>query len=155
MQKLDLHFNDAPLMARLLGLAGLIPFFAAGLIGWLPVGLTLKLGLIDVSTTYATLIASFLGGVRWGANLEKQDDFVFVLSVIPSLLVLVCLFFPTPLALGLLTLIFIALGIIDIIDSRRGILTGWYGTLRLWLTLGASASLASMALWFIFNAVDR
>ncbi len=155
MHKLDLQLKNVPLMARMLGFAGLIPFFAGGVIGWLPVGLTSKLGLIDVSITYATLIASFLGGVRWGANLERQDDFVFVLSVIPSLLVLACLFFPTPLALGLLTLIFIALGVIDIIDSRRGFLTGWYGTLRLWLTLGASASLASMALWFILNAVDR
>ncbi len=155
MQEHDLHANETPLMARLLGLAGLIPFFAGGLIGWLPVGLTLQLGVIDIAITYATLIASFLGGVRWGANLERRDDFVFVLSVIPSLLVLICLFFPTPLALGLLTLIFIALGIIDIIDSRRGVLTDWYGALRLWLTLGASASLASMALWFILNAVDR
>jgi hypothetical protein len=155
MREHDLHANDTPLMARLLGLAGLIPFFAGGLIGWLPVGLTLKLGVIDIAVTYATLIASFLGGVRWGANLERRDDFVFVLSVIPSLLVLICLFFPTPLALGLLTLIFIALGIIDIFDGRRGVLTGWYGALRLWLTLGASASLASMALWFILNAVDR
>ncbi len=155
MAKFEIGLNNVPVMARLLGLAGLIPFFAAGVVGWLPIGLTAKLGVIDIAIYYATLICSFLGGVRWGANLDRQDDFVFALSVIPSLLALACLFFPTVLALGLLTVIFIALGLIDIVDSRRGLLTSWYGTLRLWLSLGASASLASSALWFILNATNR
>lgn len=151
MENKFLHFNEIPLMARILGFAGLIPFFAGGTIIWAPIDLSTRLGLMEISISYATLICSFLGGVRWGANMEKKEDFIFVLSVLPTLLAFACLFFPTPLAIGLLTIIFLALGVIDMLDARRNDVARWYGALRLWLTLGASASLASMGLWFMLT----
>lgn len=145
------HFislNVVPLPARILGVAGLIPFCVGGSVGWLDLGLPIQLGLIDICITYAALILSFLGGVRWGANMTDNDPFLFSLSVIPTLLALAALLFPAPLACLILFALFVALGVIDIHDSRHGVIAPWYAPLRLWLSLGACLSLISIFLSF-------
>jgi len=80
--------------ARWLGLAGLLPQFAAlvavfkgGPMAWTALGLAYG---------YAALIFSFLGGVWWGIGLSRPDrtpGWIFVAAVLPSLIAL-ALWFP-------------------------------------------------------------
>jgi len=75
--------------ALLLGAAGLIPFVGSSLcLLFAPDVLGLNSGLLHmVLVTYAALIASFLGGVRWGNALAKPEQYgrEFIIAVMPSL----------------------------------------------------------------------
>lgn len=72
--------------AWVLGLTGLVPFVAgAAVFGWGPprLGGPALLALL----TYAAVILSFLGGVRWGQEMGGRDPrpLTFVGAVLPSL----------------------------------------------------------------------
>ena len=139
--------DTMPRTALLLGVGGLIPFIGlAALITIAPdiAGLgqrPLHMALV----TYAALIASFIGGVRWGNALfgHPWQTREFILSVIPSLLAWLALATPRPYDLMLLIGVFLALGVSDVGLALSGGAPRWYGKLRVLLTAVATLSLLS------------
>ncbi len=130
-------------MPLALGLAGLIPFWALavalvvrGTFGLSPHALDLSLA------TYAAIIISFLGGIRWGlAVVRDGQDANYVISVLPSLVAWACLAAPEPWRLALLALVALALGPIDLGLVRQGLAPPWFGRLRVILGAGAGVAL--------------
>jgi len=134
---------ETPRVALILGVAGLIPFVglaAAMLIG--PDGVserTLHMALV----TYGALIASFLGGVRWGNALKAVEgqSREYIISIIPSLLAWLVLATPRPYDVMVLVGLFLALGVSDVGLVLSGGAPRWYGKLRVGLTAIATLSL--------------
>ena len=117
----------------LLGLAGLIPFWA------LAIGLLLH-GALGVSppqldaalATYGAIIVSFLGGIRWGLAVPAADTGRnYLISVLPSLVAWALLAAPEPSRLAGLGLVALLLGPIDLGLVRGGLAPAWFGTLRI------------------------
>ena len=131
-----------------LGLAGLIPFWGLAVACWAAPLRGVDLARIDGAlATYAAVIASFLGGIRWGLATRHPDQGgvagQYAVAVIPSLLGWAALGLPEPLRLAALGLLALSLGPVDLRLVRAGLAPPWYGRLRLILSLGAG-----LALWF-------
>lgn len=136
-----------PVSALLLGAGGLLPFFA------LAVALLFDLSAFapwdrlirGALAAYAALIASFLGGVRWGLGLAERDPArqaaLFVGAVLPSLAAWVAMALPRPHDLSLLIVIFLGLAVADVRLAMTGAFPRWFGTLRLGLSVGVIGSL--------------
>lgn len=137
-----------PPMARLLGFMGLIPFLVGGLGVWVEALGDLRFALPIMVLAYGALIASFLGGVRWGAAMQndKADSQPrhLVMAIVPSLIALVAFMLPLPQAFGLLIILFTTQAVLDVTATDTGDLMAWYKPLRIWLTVIASASMASL-----------
>lgn len=134
-----------PLSALILGLLGLIPFISPTLALLIPYD-PFELGARAfhmMLVTYAAVIASFLGGVRWGNALEKphRHGLDFTISVIPALVAWLALATPRPYDLVLLLAVFLVLAIGDVGLATRGHAPRWFGKLRIILTTGVALSL--------------
>lgn len=134
-----------PLIALVLGLLGLIPFISpviAILIPYDPFEMGMR-AFHMMLVTYAALIASFLGGVRWGNALEKphRHGLDFTISVVPSLIAWLALAMPRPYDLMILLAVFLMLGIGDVGLATRGHAPRWFGKLRVILTTGVTISI--------------
>lgn len=137
-----------PPLPFVLGLSGLIPFWALALAvatGWpraLPPGEAA--GLL---ATYGATILSFLGGIRWGIAVATPradqprvaTDYVF--GVTPQLFAWGALALPDPWRFVVLGLGVLLLGPIDRNLVARGLAPDWFGRLRVLLSLGAGAAL--------------
>jgi len=135
--------TSMPIGALLLGLAGLIPFW----------GLTLALlghdalgfdgpGLDLALATYAAIIISFLGGIRWGLAVgAAAGGGQYALAVLPSLVAWAALAAPEPWRLAILGIVALVLGPIDLGLVRAGLAPRWFGRLRLVLSAGAGVAL--------------
>lgn len=137
----------APPSALALGAAGLIPF--VGLAAWLAAGRT-EIGPLAARPAllaYGAIIASFLGGIRWGVaaarGLGLRD---YVLSVVPSLLAWVALALRAPWDLVSLGVLVLAWGLVDQDLPRRGLAPRWLGRLRLALSGVAGLGLLTAGL---------
>ena len=132
-----------------LGLAGLIPFFAAAFLALFHAPDSLPLDVRFMGLAYGAIILSFLGGIRWGmaispmTRVDRARD--LAASVLPSLLGWIALFLPLSLGLGALIVGFALQYAWDYQSWRRGHLSGWFHTLRLILSSGAIAALGLMA----------
>ena len=130
-------------MPLALGLGGLVPFWglAVGLLlrgafGLAPLALDLALA------TYAAIILSFLGGIRWGLAVPRDHQAAnYVVSILPSLIAWACLLAPEPWRLGLLAIVALALGFVDLGLVREGLAPPWFGRLRVILSAGAGVAL--------------
>lgn len=92
--------------------------------------------------TYAAIIVSFLGGIRWGLAVPRDRQGAnYVVSILPSLVAWACLLAPEPWRLGLLGIVALALGIIDLGLVREGLAPPWFGRLRVILSAGAGVAL--------------
>ena len=130
----------------ILSLGGLIPF--AGLaLALLVFGETNPLQpiVVDALKTYAAIILSFLGGIRWGLAMKAQDmaksRVVFTISVLPSIIGWFALFLPVPYVFAVLLLAFAAVGAWDSFAGQMGVFGSWFVRLRMWLTFAVSLSL--------------
>lgn len=130
--------------AWFLACAGFVPF--AGLsLALLLVGKETALHpvLTDALRTYAAVVLSFLGGIRWGLALRSTPvaagDILF--SVVPAIVGWLALFLPVPLAVSLLLLAFCTLGAWDSLAIHRGLAPVWFATQRIVLTLLVAAAL--------------
>ncbi len=126
-----------------LGLAGLIPFWALAL-GLLVHGaFGFRVAALDLAlATYAAVIVSFLGGMRWGLAVRAGDGGLnYAISVVPSLVAWALLAAPEPWRLAGLGLTALALGPIDLGLVRSGMAPPWFGRLRLILSTGAGLAL--------------
>jgi hypothetical protein len=140
----------APLV---LGLAGLIPFWVlaialaqTGLRPWDSEAIDSAL------VTYAAIILSFLGGIRWGLAVARSDSddaaLPYIISIVPSLAAWGLLVLPEPLRLACLGILALLLGPIDRRLVPAGYAPPWFGQLRLILSCGAGlALLYAAALW--------
>ena len=135
-----------PALPFVLGLGGLLPFWALALAkatGWphgLPPG-----EVAGMLATYGATILSFLGGIRWGVAVATRDqprvatDYVF--GVTPQLFAWGALVLPDPWRFAVLAVGVLALGPIDRNLVARGLAPDWFGRLRMLLSLGAGAAL--------------
>ncbi len=140
-----------PAAPLLLGMAGLLPFWGLALLllrpqlaPWDAVAGDLALA------TYAAIILSFLGGIRWGlavAGAGRSDAAAhYAISVVPSLVAWALLIAPEPWRLVGLGLLALVLGLIDRSLVSGGLAPPWFGRLRLILSGGAGAALLLGAL---------
>ena len=134
-----------PTAARLLGLAGLIPFWAPVLILATAADPALRLDAQRALLAYGAVILAFLGAVHWGAALRMDrgasDWRRLGWSVLPSLIGWVALLLASAAGLVLLILGLVAAFVVDLRAVRDGMLPGWYAALRRALTIGALSAL--------------
>lgn len=142
---------EAPLPppARLLGLAGLLPFVACALVVFLAEGWTRNLAL-QALAAYGAVILAFLGAVHWGFALAGSDGPAawprLIGGVLPALWAwaaiavlpasLACLMLAVGLALTLAA---------EELALRRGLTIASYQGLRRLLTAVAAACLLASA----------
>ena len=139
--------------AWLLGVAGLLPFFASAAALWAGpqrLGPGVFFAPI-VLLAYAATIASFLGGARWGAEIARSAGprpIFLVSAVAPQLAALALVAAPLPASdryAGLL-LVLLVQGVGDALSPD---LPAWYRSLRIPLTVGAVAAVAAGLAWVI------
>lgn len=137
-----------PLVPLGLGLGGLLPFW--GLAAAMAVG-----GVLGISPSslgralaiYGAIIASFLGGIRWGLAVRDVHaghdggEPGFIASVVPSLLAWACFAAPLAWTLGMLGVLILVMGPLDLQLVRDGKAPPWFGRLRLILSAGAGLAL--------------
>jgi len=137
--------SQVPVGAVLLGIAGLVPFigFAALAVSGSDGGLgTIGLMPRTILSAYGAVIASFLGGIRWGAAAARGGGNAdYLLAIVPSLLAWTALAAPTPWDLRILGLLVLAWGLVDQDLARRGLVPTWLGRLRLGLSTVAGLAL--------------
>ena len=140
--------RQIPVVPLWLGLAGAIPFVALSGLIILP-HFDVSLGLPDrllhhALLTYAALIASFLGGVRWGLSFAapaSHQSSLFIVSVCPSLVAWLALAVPRPYDLIVLITLFLCLLVLDIHLVKQRLVPRWFGSLRLILSFFVVLSL--------------
>jgi len=136
-----------PLMAKVLGYAGLIPF----------VGLTALLQIVDVVhqpsvvfalQAYGATILSFLGALHWGLTMgdEQPSQGMLLWGVAPSLLAWASLLVPPHLGLWSMAAALWACYAVDFKTYVRLGLTHWL-PMRLILTAVASMCCAWAGFW--------
>lgn len=141
-----------PLWAERLGLAGLLPFFGLAALAWFGPAASQAPALLAL-LAYGATILSFLGGIVWGfaiADTRNEADLgrnapLFILGVLPQLLGWGAL-----LAGGRVGHLAVAAGLVGMlwIDRRlvaEGRAPGWYGALRLRLSLLAALAMLAGA----------
>ena len=127
-----------PLLAWLLGLAGLIPFVACGVLAVAPDGDRAGFALV----AYGAVVLAFLGGVHWGFALEdparRGERGRLSLGVLPSLAGWVALLLAVAVnvvsGLGLLIVGFAATAVIEARAAKAGLMPPGYLKLRYGLT---------------------
>lgn len=125
--------------ARGLALLGFAPFAVLSL--WLA-GIApdhpWRDGTIVLLKTYAAVILSFLGGIRWGLAMRGGEGVArrdMAASIVPPLAGWAALFAPAPYAFALLAVAFAAMGAWDNLAVHRGAAPAWFGRMRALLTL--------------------
>jgi hypothetical protein len=122
-----------------LGYAGLIPFVVGALLLFLVHDDVLALVAIAL-TSYAAVIASFLGGIHWGLALRENTQhrtFQLVWGVVPSLLAWVAVIMPAYAGLPVLAVVLV---LCYLVDRKIWPEVG----LRPWLTLRFRLTLVSV-----------
>ncbi|MEM6490627.1 MAG: DUF3429 domain-containing protein [Pseudomonadota bacterium] len=147
-----------PKPARVLGLAGVIPFAAGALAVWVAPA-EYQFAAFTAQTLYAAVILSFLGGVQWGfaaAGLGPGAGPSWERlgwSVLPSLLGWAALFLDPTAKVAVLMLGFLAAFMIDRRWTQLGRCPPWYARLRRDLTALVTLSLGvSLMATFIYAA---
>lgn len=124
-----------PYSVVMLGIAGLIPFFALPLLA--------SLGLFPISeaaryfTQYSAVLLSFFGGIYWWDALQKQQfDKQLFIAMLPTIVGWLCLVFSGQYwVLGVLSLSYLAVLFYDkksLVLTKEAIVS--YITLRMGLT---------------------
>ena len=139
------RLTTVPLGAVFLGVAGLVPFlgFAALAVSGFDGGLgTIGLSPRTILSAYGAVIASFLGGIRWGAAAARGAGSAdYLIAIVPSLVAWAALAAPAPWDLRVLGGLVLVWGVVDQDLSRRGLAPVWLPRLRLILSGVAGAAL--------------
>lgn len=137
--------NPVPMGPIILGVAGLIPFlgFAALAVSGTDGGLgSIGLAPRTILSAYGAVIASFLGGIRWGvAAARNAGNGDYLVAIVPSLVAWAAMAAPAPWDLRTLGVLVIVWGLIDQDLHRRGLVPLWLGRLRLVLSGVAGTAL--------------
>lgn len=146
--------RDIPRSALLLGLAGLLPFAWGVVTLYSPGAQSLTIDLVGprfvgpfVILQYGTVILAFMSGVLWGFATKAEGAVAtsgYALSVLPALW---AFFFvgggPVSAAMYLIAGYIGLLGL-DFMFWRQGLAPPWWMHLRVLLTVGVVACLASV-----------
>lgn len=127
-------------MAWGLSLAGAIPFVFLAMAIAVMAKTHPLMGLAqDMLKTYAAVILSFLGGIRWGHAMRSAEPEtgrrVFVYSVIPSLIGWFAILLPAPYVFAVFALAFAGQGAWDSFAGQNGVFGLWFAKLRIVITL--------------------
>ncbi|MEO1041337.1 MAG: DUF3429 domain-containing protein [Pseudomonadota bacterium] len=134
--------------AVILGLGGLLPFWALPIIQVVDTGMTQALG--QVIAVYGAIICSFMGGTRWGLAMRTPEEGPFaglLGSVIPPLLGWAVVSAPVvgvsalddPKKQLLLIVALLAYQLLeDWRSARKDLISGWYIRLRMTLVTGVT-----------------
>jgi hypothetical protein len=132
-----------PFWPSVVALSGLAPYLCIAAV--LPfVSAPLANQLVSILIAYAAAVLSFLGGVRWGAELTRAPDdpsaFRLAAAAIPSCVswVVILLMDDAAVAVVVLWIAGAAHLVWDIAAARAGLLPRWNSGLRVVLTLVAS-----------------
>jgi Protein of unknown function (DUF3429) len=131
------------LLAKRLGYAGLIPFVLLAALLWI-VQTDLRPWLTIALTSYAALIATFLGGIHWGIAAQRphhEQPFHYIWGITPSLIAWLALIMPAYAGLPLLALLLI---VCYFVDRRSYATVGWSGWLSLRLRLTVISALSCL-----------
>ncbi len=133
-----------PRIARLLGLAGLVPFLGSLALAAASAD-EMRGAALWALATYGAVILSFLGAVHWGLALgpgrPAAVEARLGLGVLPSLVGWVALLLPPVPSLLLLAAGILGTAGMETLAARRGLLGAAYLRLRWRLSLAAAASL--------------
>jgi hypothetical protein len=134
--------TSLPAPARLLGPAGLLPFFGLAVAIW--AGLPWA---APALAAYGATILAFLGAVHWGLALrapegERGAEWGRLgLGVLPALVGWVALLLPLAAGLVLLAIAILATAAVETAATRAGLMPEAYLRLRWALSAGAAAAL--------------
>jgi len=134
--------RDHKRTAWALALFGLVPFVATtGLLVYAGSAFIAYQQLVLAHVGYSATILAFLGGIRWGYSLspDHQSIGTLIASVVPSLFGWALVFVPPPYVFAGFALGFLAAGLWDWWAARSGRLPGWFGPLRLTISLVVAA----------------
>ena len=129
------HSATIPAPAAWLGGAGVLPFLAFLLLAVLGRNAEQRALGLQAFVAYGAVIATFLGGIRWGAALPAPDWRRLSMSVFPSLIAFMLLLVPPRDALYFLAALFPILGVFDLARSANALWPSWFKRLRLRLTI--------------------
>jgi hypothetical protein len=134
-----------------LALSGFLPFGAIAL--WLIAGpeqgSSAQLA-HRLLSGYAAVILSFLGGIRWGVALNRNDETMarsLALSVLPSLAGFFCLLLPVPIIHAAFAVCFAAQGAWDNLAAHSGAMPLWFARIRVTLTILVTLCLIAVFLF--------
>lgn len=134
-------------LAKRLGYTGLIPFVLMAALLWI-VQTDLRAWLTIALTSYAALIATFLGGIHWGiaggmddSTTSSRRSFHLIWGVTPSLVAWLALIMPAYAGLPLIAAVLVACYVVD----RKSYPTaGWSAWLPMRLKLTVVAVLSCL-----------
>ncbi len=139
--------NDGQNTARLLGFAGLIPFYVLAVVALFLDAAPTRVAII-LLLSYAAVIAGFLGAVHWGLALAAPEPSgrVLLRGVLPAVAgwSILVLYVMSPVAWPAIVLamaLFVSLYVYDRKAARAGLAPGWYAVLRAPLSLLVIAAL--------------
>ena len=127
-----------PLLALLLGVAGLLPFLGCGLLALRPAGDPVDSRAVAALIAYGAVILAFLGGVHWGFALPdpaaRGERLRLSLGVVPSLVGWVALLIyiadAANVALAVLAIGFVGATIVEARATQAGLVPPGYMALR-------------------------
>jgi hypothetical protein len=148
-----------PILAVLLGVAGLVPFIVVGLMA-IDSDPAHGQAAILALLTYSSVVLSFLGGVHWGFVLEGEREAGerqrLVLGTVPALVgwagVVLGLLAHPIVGLGILIAGFFATAIVETRAGRLELMPRGYLLLRWALTVGATALLTVVLVLRLIHA---
>lgn len=127
---------------KLLGYAGLIPFFVFSIGHWTTLPYINNPSAILIA--YAAVILTFMGAIHWGAVITTSNikhGTHLIVSVIPALTAWLALLLPADFSMLVLLLGFILLLVYELVFARPQELPGWYISMRITLTTAVSLCL--------------
>lgn len=130
-------------LAKRLGYAGLIPFVLLAALLWI-VQADLRPWLTIALTSYAALIATFLGGIHWGIAASQsfgQRGFHLIWGITPSLIAWLALIMPAYAGLPLIAALLVAC---YLVDRNTYPAAGWSAWLPMRLKLSVVATLSCL-----------
>jgi Protein of unknown function (DUF3429) len=140
--------RSIPKSARVLGLAGLIPFLASAASQWVAVPYITPAFGLTAGMFYGAVILSFLGGIRWGTTMisptVELEGKHLAGSVVAPLVGWISLLLAPVVGLCLLIAGFLLQAFWDVLSVEKNQLPQWFGKLRMILTAGAVLALSSM-----------
>jgi Protein of unknown function (DUF3429) len=147
--------RSIPLSARVLGLAGLVPFFVSAASQWFAMPCITPAFGLEAGMFYGAVILSFLGGIRWGTTMisptVELESKQLAGSVVAPLAGWVSLLLSPVIGLCLLIAGFLVQAFWDILSVEKSQLPHWFGKLRMILTAGAVLALSSMLVHLSIN----
>lgn len=142
-----------PVLACILGWAGVLPFWGLALA--LVVGVELPVIPDEAAAlvSYGAIILSFMAGVHWGLAMRAPDaphgpqaTRLLLVSVVPAVIAWFATLAPVGTAVLILAVLFLALLPVDIWATAERLAPPWYRPLRLQLTASVVIALALAAI---------